>query len=277
MHLEYLVDVEEMPIKEYLMFLGLSRRLARKIKLYGKMYINHQEAFNYYLVKKGDLLTIEFDEVLNEKIVSNQSNLEILYEDDDLMVVNKPHDLAIQPSKRHQEDNLISRIKAFFINQEITSNIHIVNRLDYATSGLVLVAKNGYIHHQLTSKNHVYKKYQALVVGQLIEKEGTINLPIARLVDEEIKRGVSEAGKSAITHYRVLVEYENTSLLELVLETGRTHQIRVHMSHIGHPLLGDKLYGTEEKRLYLDCYYMEFIHPQTKKKLIFSKEVKWNV
>ena len=277
MHLEYLVDVEEMPIKEYLMFLGLSRRLARKIKLYGKMYINHQEAFNYYLVKKGDLLTIEFDEVLNEKIVSNQSNLEILYEDDDLMVVNKPHDLAIQPSKRHQEDNLISRIKAFFINQEITSNIHIVNRLDYATSGLVLVAKNGYIHHQLTSKNHVYKKYQALVVGQLIEKEGTINLPIARLVDEEIKRGVSEAGKSAITHYRVLVEYENTSLLELVLETGRTHQIRVHMSHIGHPLLGDKLYGTEEKRLYLDCYYMEFIHPQTNKKLTFSKEVKWNV
>lgn len=277
MRLEYLVDVEEISIKEYLMVLGLSRRLARKIKLYGKMYINHQEAFNYHLVKKGDLLTIEFDETLNQEIVANPSELEIFYNDDDLMVVNKPHDLAIQPSRRHQEDSLISRIKAFFIDQEITSNIHIVNRLDYATSGLVLVAKNGYIHHQLTSKNRINKKYQALVTGKFLEKEGTINLPIARLVDGEIKRGVSETGKTAITNYKVLVEYENTSLLELILETGRTHQIRVHLSHIGHPLVGDKLYGTEEKRLYLDCYYMEFIHPQTKKKLIFSKEVKWNV
>ena len=277
MRLEYLIEVNEMPIKEYLLYKGLSRRLARKIKLYGKMYINNQEALNYHLVKKGDLLVIEFTETLNEEIIISTENLEILYEDEDLLVINKPHNLAIQPSRRHQEDNLISRLKAFFIDNQISSNIHIVNRLDYATSGLVLVAKSGYIHHQLTNKDQVRKKYQALVIGKLTEKEGTICLPIARLKEEDIRRGVSELGKEAITHYKVIIEYQNTSLLELILETGRTHQIRVHMAYIGHPIVGDKLYGTEEERLYLHCYDMEFIHPKTNKAMSFTKEIKWNV
>lgn len=277
MRLEYLVDAVTMPIKDYLMYLGLSRRLARKIKLYGKMYVNNQEALNYHLVKKGDVLVLEYNETLNQEIVASQTSLEILYEDESLLVVNKPHDLAIQPSCRHQEDNLISRIKALFVNKAITSNIHIVNRLDYSTSGLVLVAKNGFIHHQLTSKNSILKKYQAIVEGKLAEKAGTINLPIARLVEYDIKRGVSESGKKAITNYRVIGENDKISLLELILETGRTHQIRVHMAYIGHPIIGDKLYGKEDQRLYLHCYYMEFVHPQTNEKLVFTKESQWNV
>lgn len=277
MRLEYLVDAVTMPIKDYLMYVGLSRRLARKIKLYGKMYVNNQEALNYHLVKKGDVLVLEYDETLNQEIVVSQTSLEILYEDESLLVVNKPHDLAIQPSRRHQEDNLISRIKAVFVHKAITSNIHIVNRLDYSTSGLVLVAKNGFVHHQLTSKNRILKKYQAIVEGKLAEQVGTIHLPIARLVEYDIKRGVSELGKKAITHYRVMEESDKTSLLELILETGRTHQIRVHMAYIGHPIVGDKLYGKDDQRLYLHCYYMEFIHPQTNEKIVLTKESQWNV
>ncbi|HKM29560.1 MAG TPA: RluA family pseudouridine synthase [Bacilli bacterium] len=277
MRLEYLVDIEEMPLKEYIIHLGLSLRLAKKIKLYGKMYINGTEALNYFVVKKGDLVVLEYNEAMNQEIVVNTTSLDILYEDDDLLVINKPHDLAIQPSRRHHEDNLISRVKALYVAKGITSNVHIVNRLDYATSGLVIVAKNGFIHHQLTPQKAVIKKYLAIVEGRLAEPAGRINLPIARLVEYDIRRAVSALGQEAITNYRVITEYEAASLVEFNLETGRTHQIRVHMAAIGHPILGDKLYGTEKERLYLHCYFMEFVHPVTKEKLSFSKDSPWNV
>ncbi|MDD3170924.1 MAG: RluA family pseudouridine synthase [Bacilli bacterium] len=277
MRLEYIVDVEEMMIKDYILSIGLSQRLAKKIKLYGNMSVNGLAVKNYEKVRRGDILVLEYDEMMNEDIKVNMEKVDILYEDECLLVVNKPVDLASQPSRKHQDDNLVSRLKGYFINKGITSNIHIVNRLDYSTSGLLIVAKTGNIHHQLTKDNNIKRKYLAIVEGKFIDKVGRISLPIARVEEYNIKRAVDYKGQEAITNYRVLKEKDDTSIVELCLETGRTHQIRVHLSYLGHPVLGDKLYGKENDRLYLHCFYLEFPHPLTNKIIKIENKPKWNV
>lgn len=279
MRLRYVVE-EEMMIKEYILLMGISSKLARKIKLYGKMYINNTEAKNYFVVKKGDILELEYNEAINEDIQVNTKEVEILYEDEYLMVVVKPVDLATQPTSRHQEDNLVARLINYFKGNNISSNVHIVNRLDFSTSGILLVAKNGNIHYQLTKDkiDRIQRKYLAVVKGFFEEKQGIINLPIDRIEEHNIMRQVSESGKEAITYYKVLKEYKssNESLVELTLGTGRTHQIRVHMSYLCHPVIGDKLYGTEKDRLYLHCYQISFIHPITNERMLFEKKPDWN-
>ena len=276
MKLEYIVTGEEKMLKEFILEMGISRALARKIKLYGEMYINDEVAKNYFLVKENDKVTLIYNETLNEEINEVKSDIEILYEDEYLMVVFKESNLASQPSHRHQEDNLISHVKSYFIKNGITSNIHLVNRLDFSTSGILIIAKDGYTHYELTKNNDIIRKYLAIVEGILSKKEDRIIVKIERVEEGNIKRMVREDGKIAITNYKVIKEYQNESLIELDLETGRTHQIRVTMAHLNHPLIGDKLYGTEKDDLMLHCYYLKFYHPFLKKDIEVKKLPNWD-
>lgn len=273
MIIEFKIEHEDI-LKDYLIKQGFSKRLGKKVKLYGKFYLNNIEVRNYVEIKKGDLLRIEYHEEINDDIPISTSPIEIVYEDNFLLIVNKPLNLSVHPSIKHYEDNLLSRLKNYFLITNINSNPHIVNRLDYATSGLLVVAKNGFIHHQMTETS-IDRKYLAKVHGLLKEKEGIIDYPIERDPTSTIKRMVRDDGLKSITKYQVLKELDNLSILKITLVTGRTHQIRVHLSYLGHPIVGDVLYGHEGKDLYLHSYYLKFIHPITKQLIEWEKYPLW--
>ena len=261
---------KEIIVKEYLQELGLSKKFCKRVKLYGKILINGEEAKNYYLLKPNDELTLILDEELNQDIVPINQKLDIIYEDEYILVINKPYGLSVQPSRKHYLDNLISLVKNYYINNGINSNIHVVNRLDYATSGLVIIAKDGLTHYKM-STSILEKKYYAIVHGNLENKEDEIVLPIKRMEESNIKRMVSPDGKYAKTIYKVIEANSNYSLLDVNLITGRTHQIRVHFSYLGNPLVGDKLYGDDEfGRLYLHCYKLVIKHPYTNEEKTFE-------
>lgn len=262
MKLEYIVD-RDCIVKEYMQELNLSKRFCKKVKLYGSIKINDIEAKNYFPLKVGDRLTLEYNESENEEIQSFDYPLDIVYEDEDLLVINKPISLASQPSHKHFENNVVSFVKAYFEKNNIKSNVHVVNRLDYQTSGLMVIAKNGFMHHELTKEKIITRRYYCVINGIMNQKEGTIVKGIARECEGSIKRIATDEGQLAITHYKVISEKNNRSLVDVLLETGRTHQIRVHFSYLGYPLIGDKLYGTEDERLFLHCYNLSFKHPKT--------------
>lgn len=276
MELTYICE-KEMLLKEYLVYLGLSRRFCKKVKLYGKMMINDEIALNFYPVHVGDKITLEYNEGTNEGILTLKNDLDIVYEDSHILVVNKPANLATQPSRKHFEYNLVSMVKGYFEKNGINSNIHVVNRLDYATSGLMVIAKDGFTHFALTKEKIISRYYYAVIHGIMDKKEGVIDLPIARLSSSSIKREVSSEGKPAITHYKVVKEdvKNNTSVVKIKLETGRTHQIRVHFAYLGYPLVGDALYNplyNDEERLYLHSYKVEFISPYTNELISLEKD-----
>ncbi|HHU56278.1 MAG TPA: RluA family pseudouridine synthase [Acholeplasmataceae bacterium] len=274
MKIKYLVDQDNITVESYLKNEGFSRKFLRKAKLNDYIYINGINAKNYEVMKKGDLLEIITDEKLNEEFVPYDIPLNIVWEDEYLLIANKPNNLAIQPSRKHFVDNLISVVTNYYLKNNIPGNIHVVNRLDYSTSGLVIVAKSGIIHHLLSQQN-ITKKYLTVVEGILEEKKGEINLPIRRAEKINIKRWVFPDGKPSLTYYKVIKEINNKSILEVKLATGRTHQIRVHMAYHNHPVVGDKIYGKGGKMLYLHCYYLKFIHPITKKCLEIKTYPKW--
>ena len=274
MKIDYLVTIDNIKLKDFILEMGVSRAFARRVKLYGKMYINDVEAKNFYIVHLGDKVTLEYDEKLNEEINVNLEELDICYEDSHIMVVNKRAHLASQPTRTHQYDNLISLIKAYFIKNNITSNIHLVNRLDYSTSGLVIVAKDGYTHN-LLSKIDIEKKYYAIVKGHLEKKEDLVNIKIGRVEEHNIKRWVMEDGKESKTLYKVIGEKDGNDLVDVKLLTGRTHQIRVTFSYLSHPIIGDKIYGDGGDDLMLHCYYLCFNNPYQEGKIEVKREPNW--
>lgn len=250
----------------------LSDRLITKLKKVNKIYLNNLPTYTRKLVNIGDTIsvTIDFEED-NSNIVATEMPLDIIYEDDYLLVINKPAGIAIHPSILHYSDSLSNGVKFYFDKIGLKKKIRIVNRLDRNTSGLVIFAKNEYIQECLIRqmKTKEFKKeYLAIVEGILDKKSGTLDYPIARKEGSIIERCVSPNGDKAITHYEVLKTFNNLSLVHIVLETGRTHQIRVHFSHIGHPVLGDTLYGNPSKlinRQALHSYRITFTHPIFKK------------
>jgi len=267
MKLDYKVEKESI-LKDYLLEIGLSRRFCKRVKLYGKMYLNGEEVKNFVTVHPGDIITLEYVEDENEEILSKNVSLDIVYEDDHILIINKPEGVTSQPSRLHYEDNIISYVKSYFQSKNFLTNIHVVTRLDFQTSGLMIIAKDGHTHYLLTRDNNldvisIEKKYKAIVDGILNKKEGIIDLPIDRKDPNSILREVSETGKKAITEYKVMEEKKNKSLVEVKLHTGRTHQIRVHFSTLGYPVIGDKLYGVADERLMLHCYYLKFKNPYT--------------
>lgn len=275
MNLSYQIDKDEHydnvlhVLKEQFL---LSDRLITKLKKANKIYLNSLPTYTKKSVTVGDTVSVLIDfEEDNSNIVASNIPLNIIYEDDYLLVINKPANIAIHPSILHFDNSLSNGVKFYFDKLGLKKKIRIVNRLDRNTSGIVVFAKNEYIQECLIKQmktKELKKEYLAIAKGILESKSGTLNFPIARKEGSIIERTVSSDGDSAITHYDVVKEFNNLSLVHIVLETGRTHQIRVHFSYIGHPILGDTLYGSPSKlinRQALHSYKLTFIHPVTKK------------
>ena len=212
----------------------------------------------------------------SEQLKGEKLPLSIVYEDDYVMVVEKPAGMSTIPSREHPTGSLANAIISHYEQIGHLATVHIVTRLDRDTSGLVLIAKHRHIHHLLSlskSIKTVERKYKALIAGTLIPPIGTVEKPIGRMHSSIIKREVREDGQYACTDYKTLQSFETFSLIELKLHTGRTHQIRVHMAYLGHPLLGDDLYGGSRRlmeRQALHCYSLRFIHPIHGKELSFT-------
>lgn len=255
-------------------FPNLSRNKIQKHIKNGDILVNGQVVKTGYLLKEDDIITsIPIEEQPNKQynLEKVNLNLEILYEDEDLLVVNKPKGLVVHPAQSYDGVTLVNGLlyqvdKLSSINGE--SRPGILHRLDKDTSGLLIVAKSDKAHVKLAediSKHKVVRKYYAICYGTFEESSGTINMPIKRDEHNRLKMAVDENGKYAVTHFKVLEQYKNHSLLEVELETGRTHQIRVHMAKINHPLLGDPTYGPKNvfgnSGQYLHAYKLSFMHP----------------
>lgn len=248
----------------------ISDRLLVKLKKNKKIWLNSTPTFVDSRLKPFDIVEILIDfEEKSENIIPTQMDLNIIYEDEYYIVINKPSGIAIHPSILHYTDSLANGVKFYFEQKNIKKKIRPINRLDKDTSGIVIFAKNEYIQEFLVKemkKNTFFKEYIAVCEGIFESKIGTINLPIGRKENSIIERCVCSDGDIAITHYNVLKSLKNTSVVHVTLETGRTHQIRVHLSNIGHPILGDTLYGNPSSvinRQALHAYKVKFIHPIT--------------
>ena len=255
----------------------LSNRLFNKLIRDKRIFVNDKNMDTRLKASENDKITIDlnYDED-NSNIVSKQMDLDIVYEDEGMLIINKPSGIAIHPSIRHYEDSIASGIKYYFESIGIHKKIRPVNRLDLNTSGLVIFAKNEFVQENLIKQMQTKtftKEYLAIVIGVLENKTGIIDKPIARKEGSIIERCVSETGQRAITEYEVIREFGNNSLVKCKLLTGRTHQIRVHFADIGHPLLGDSLYGEKSDLIEgqaLHCYKLKFLHPVTTKELVIK-------
>lgn len=259
-------------VKEVLKaYFGISERLLLKLKNTKNILLNGNPTYVTNNVHIGDEIQVIIDFIEdNDNIVPTQMNIDIVYEDDCYLIVNKSPNMAVHPSMLHFENSLSNGIRYYFNTINLHKKIRPVNRLDKDTSGLVVFAKNEYIQEclvsQMKSKN-MKKTYIAICKGIFDVKTGTINLPIARKPGSIIERCIDSSGDIAITHYKVLAEHADSSVVQCTLETGRTHQIRVHLAAMHHPIIGDSLYGDANqivKRQLLHAYKLEFIHPITK-------------
>ena len=260
-------DFEKQTVGRYLRtYCSVSARTLAKLKcIEGGILVNGEFARAVDYVKSGDIITLNLPESSSDGVVPVKLPLEIMYEDEYIVVLNKPPFMPVHPTKVHQEDTLANALCYYQQQRSEQYAFRAVNRLDRNTSGLVIVAKDRHTAFAL-SADSITKHYTAFAEGKIDEK-GTVNAPIALSENSKIVRVVSPSGKMAITHYKPIKHHDDFTVLELTLETGRTHQIRCHMSHIGHPLLGDDLYGgTLDKidRHALHCGYVSFTHPVTK-------------
>lgn len=269
-------------IREYLQQVqGFSRRILKAVKYDGgEILVNEMPQMVRFRLAAGDNLQVQFPpEIIGPTMKPEVMPLVIVYEDDAIIVIEKQAGIATIPSMNHSSGSIANGLLAYYQQNNIPFTVHIVTRLDRDTSGLMLIAKHRYSHSLLARSQKaggVKRQYQAIVEGKLPERLGMINKPIGRKDGSIIERRVTETGKQAITHYQVIQESVDHSLLDVTLETGRTHQIRVHFADMGHPLAGDNLYGglsNHMKRQALHCHRIEFEHPFTKQVLKFESEI----
>lgn len=255
----------------------ITRTAAQRLIEQGNILVNGKKQKVSYKVSVGDVITIEEIEPQEIELKAQEIPIEIIYEDNDIIVVNKPKGMVVHPANGNPDGTLVNAIMAICkdslsgIGGEIRPGI--VHRLDKDTSGLLIVAKNDKAHVNMSEqiKNHeVTKTYIALVRGAVKENEATIDMPIGRSNSDRKKMAVNKNGRNAVTHIKVLKRYDNYTLLQVNIETGRTHQIRVHLSHIGYPIIGDSTYsnGKNEFGVIGQCLHaksLEFKHPITNK------------
>ncbi|MCI5610735.1 MAG: RluA family pseudouridine synthase [Roseburia sp.] len=255
---------------------SLSRSYIQKIIKDGKAYVNDAVVKANYKVKVDDKVQFEIPDCEEPDIPPQDIPLDILYEDKDILIVNKPKDMVVNPAPGHYEGTLVNAIM-FHCKDEL-SGINgvlrpgIVHRIDKDTTGSIIICKNDESHRKIAQqlKEHsITRKYRAIVYGRIMEEEGTVNAPIGRHPTDRKKMAINEKnGKPAVTHYKVLERFDKYTYIECQLETGRTHQIRVHMTSIGHPLLGDEVYGNAKCPFKLEGQTLHamtigFIHPTT--------------
>ncbi|MTK11446.1 MAG: RluA family pseudouridine synthase [Clostridiaceae bacterium] len=263
---------EGLKLREYLKSKQkLSSRLIKGAAIEGRITVNEKITKLNYVVKHNDEIGFNVAKEEGQNIDPEKMDIEVVYEDIDIIVVNKRPGIVVHPTKSYPNGTLANGLLYYFKEKGENCIVRLVSRLDMDTSGLIMIAKNQFSHMALArdmSNENFEKSYLAIVHGNMKEKQGTINLPIYRTGGDTIKRIVDERGQESITHFKVVESFNKGDLVELTLETGRTHQIRVHLTHLGHPLYGDSLYGTEDDSDYIErqalhAYKLKFPHPRT--------------
>ncbi len=266
-------------IEQLLRAKGYSTQCIKELKKqWGSILIDDEPQYMKVALQAGETLTVQIkEEISSEKIPPVELPLDIIYEDEDLLIINKPADMPIHPSLNNYENSLANALAWYFEKQNKPFVFRCINRLDRDTSGLTIVAKHmlsGGILSSMVAERAIHREYLAIVRGHISPESGTIDAPIGRKGDSIIERQIDYVGGDrAVTHY-ALKEYKNGhSLLSIHLETGRTHQIRVHMKHIGFPLIGDHLYNPDMEymtRQALHSYRLQFTHPITGEPMDFT-------
>ena len=260
----------------------ITRNRIQKLIEEKQIKVNDKDIKSNYKVKENDIIHIVIPEAVEINIQAENIPLDIVYEDEDLLVVNKPKGMVVHPAPGHYTGTLVNAIMYHCkdnlsgINGELRPGI--VHRIDMDTTGLLVVCKNDYAHNFLAEqlKEHsITRKYHAIVYNSVKEDDGTVNAPLGRNPSDRKKMAIVKDGREAITHYHVIDRFKNFSYIECQLETGRTHQIRVHMTSINHPLLGDELYGPKSSNYNLQgqtlhAKVLGFIHPRTKEYMVFE-------
>lgn len=261
-----------------------SRSYIQKLVDEGNITVNDKNKKSNYKLKINDKITVNIPELEELVIQPENIDLDVLYEDSDLIVINKPQGMVVHPAPGNYTGTLVN---ALVYHCKDLSGINgvarpgIVHRIDKDTSGILVIAKNDNAHKKLAEqlKEHSMKReYVALVEGIIKGESGMVDKPLGRHPKERIKMAIVSGGKRAVTHYEVIERFERNTLVKCVLETGRTHQIRVHMSYIGHPLVGDPVYGYKKQKFNLNGQMLHakklgFIHPTTEKYMEFESEI----
>ena len=262
--------------------LDLSRSMVQKLIKENRVFVNGKNEKESYKIKVNDNITIQIEEPKSSKLEAQDIPLDIIYEDNDIIVINKPKGMVVHPGNGNPDNTLVNAVLAHCkgslsgIGGEIRPGI--VHRIDKDTSGLIIVAKNDKSHINLSEqiKNHeVTKIYTALVKGNISEDEATIDMPIGRDKKDRKKMSVTRDGKEAVSHIKVVKRYGNYTLIRVKIDTGRTHQIRVHMAKIGHPVVGDEVYSSGKnefgvKGQMLHSTILKFKHPISRKEIMLE-------
>lgn len=266
------VDEQGLDIEEFLSKNKISGRLFRKLYKTKNIFVNGKFSRKGLKLSKGDIVSIYFEDE-EENTEPEEMDLDIIYEDFDFLILNKQPNIVVHLTKSHQNNTLSNGIAYYFKKNNIKKKIRFINRLDMDTSGILMVAKNSFCHQQMAlqlESQDVIKKYQAVVKGIIEEDQDYIDLPIGREEEKSIKKVVTESGQDSLTKYEVIERFKDATLIDVQIFTGRSHQIRVHLNHIGHPILGDTLYNEVNpniNRQALHSYYLKIMHPRTKKEM----------
>lgn len=269
------VKTDGMTVEEVLFENNISGRLFRKLKREKSIFLNGANVKRTKKTKKGDIISIVLEDEIDNTIPQNIP-LDIIYEDYDLLVLNKAANIVVHPTKSHVDGTISNGVSYYYRNKNIKKKIRFINRLDMDTSGVLILAKNSFSHQQMAlqfQENTVIKKYLAIVEGVVLKDEDIIDLPIGREEEKSIKKVVTKDGKMAITKYNVIKRFKDSTLLEVQIYTGRSHQIRVHLNHIGHPIIGDTLYNKPSdliNRQALHASQLVAKHPRTNEKIEFN-------
>lgn len=280
----YVVDKtgNEQKIRDYMKdSLNLSGRFIKNSAMDRRIMVNGNQVKLSYKLSEGDMIQVRVNKEETQNIEPENLNIKVVYEDDDIIIVNKPPYMVVHPTKSHPMGTLANGVTYHFRSNKDNSIVRLVSRLDRDTSGLIMIAKNQFAHMSLAKsmeEKKIEKSYLAVIHGKLEPNEGTIDRPIGKPENETIKRAVIEGGQRSITHYKVIDEFKDSQLVHLRLETGRTHQIRVHVSYEGCPIYGDSLYSDfndEEliSRQGLHAYKLSLPHPRSGEIMTFQCEL----
>ena len=275
-------EEQGLKLKEYLKKIQrFSGRLIRGAALSGRIEIDNKIVKLNHVLKSGDIISFNLVKEESQNIDAEKMDIKVVYEDKDIIVVNKKPGMVVHPTRSYPSGTLANGLIYYFQKNGENCIVRLVSRLDMDTYGLIIVGKNQFAHMCLSrdmKSENFEKSYIAVIHGKMKQKQGIIDLPIYRPEGDDIRRIVDKRGQRSVTHYKVIEEFKFDQILKLTLKTGRTHQIRVHLSYLGHPLYGDTLYGIEEDNRYINrqalhAYRLKFPHPRGDKVLELEADI----